>query len=772
MKKLVLTLSLFATTSLFAQVISIADARNAGVGQTVTVKGVVTNGSELGNIRYLQDETGGIAAFGGSISGINRYDSITVTGPLTEFNGLLEIGTGQSGGNPTYTNHGAAVVIPQPLVVPISAVNESIEGQLITISNVTFTTTGSFASGNSTVQITNGSQTFDVRINGSTNIDGTAIPTGTVSITGVVGQFGANYQIIPRDLNDIVAYVAPVREINVLVDGTIRLSGSTIYLGAATNATITIENLGVGNLNITNTAFSGAQAAAFSTNIANGTLGASSSTPYTLTIAPIAPGTHEATLTIYSDDDDEDEYILNFQAGGTDGLATAPTSNPTNLTFPVNKAYKLNGQFTAGTGATNYIVLWSNGSAVTGVPVDGTSYLRGDQIGNAKVAYVGTATGFSPRGIIANQNYHFAIYAFNGQGGIENYLTTAPLVGNVTSGGAEIGSYYAGINHNNATLAADLKALTNPHTMITYYNYLQTMMNNFVLRDTTGGESFVECYYSGHKEVFSGPFAWTAQDFSREHVFAHSWMPGNPYNSPEKPQYTDQHNLLPTKMTDVNGARGNRPFGEVITPNFTFMGTKRGVDANGNEVYEPRDEIKGDVARCLMYEAVTYNGTNGTWAFPSFISFIFPYGQNADVILQWHFQDPPSDLEIARNEYIYSIQGNRNPFIDSVDFACYIDFSTMNYDADACGDLGTTTIATPADVMVYPIPANETINIVSPKFEISAIELVDNQGRIVVANNNIANTVAHINVNTVTSGIYLVNIHTTNGTITQRVVIQ
>ncbi|MEZ4889263.1 MAG: hypothetical protein R2779_01495 [Crocinitomicaceae bacterium] len=160
MKKLVLTLSLFATTSLFAQVISIADARNAGVGQTVTVKGVVTNGSELGNIRYLQDETGGIAAFGGSISGINRYDSITVTGPLTEFNGLLEIGTGQSGGNPTYTNHGAAVVIPQPLVVPISAVNESIEGQLITISNVTFTVTGSFArSGNSTVQITNGSQT-------------------------------------------------------------------------------------------------------------------------------------------------------------------------------------------------------------------------------------------------------------------------------------------------------------------------------------------------------------------------------------------------------------------------------------------------------------------------------------------------------------------------------------------------------------------------------------------------------------------------------------
>ncbi|MEZ4889262.1 MAG: hypothetical protein R2779_01490 [Crocinitomicaceae bacterium] len=83
----------------------------------------------------------------------------------------------------------------------------------------------------------------------------------------MVGQFGANYQIIPRDLNDIVAYVAPVREINVLVDGTIRLSGSTIYLGAATNATITIENLGVGNLNISNTVFSGAQTAKLSQQI-------------------------------------------------------------------------------------------------------------------------------------------------------------------------------------------------------------------------------------------------------------------------------------------------------------------------------------------------------------------------------------------------------------------------------------------------------------------------------------------------------------------------
>lgn len=772
MKKLLVTLGIFSVTTVSAQLISINDARNAGVGQTVTVTGVVTNGSELGGIRYLQDGTGGIAAFGGSVSTIYRYDSITVTGPLTEFNGLLEIGTGQSGGNPTYVKHGVAVVTPQPLIVPITAVNESIEGQLITISNVTFTTTGNFGSGNTTVQVTNGSQQLDVRINGTTNITGTAIPTGVVSITGLVGQFGANYQIIPRDLNDIVPYVAPDKEINVLVNGTTQLTGNTIYLGAVTSAIITIENLGTGNLTISNTAFSGPQASAFTTDVTNGALAANSSNPYTLTITPAAPGTHEATLTISSDDADEGQYILNFQAGGTDGLATEPTSNPTNLTFPVNKSYKLNGQFTAGSGATSYLVLWSDGSAVNGVPVDGTTYMRGDQIGNAKVAYVGSATGFTPRGVIANQDYHFTVYAFNGQGGIENYKTTTPLVGNVTSLGQEIGTYYNGINHNATTLLTDLKALTNPHTMISYYNYLQTMMSNFVLRDTSAGKSYVECAYSGLKQVFEGPFTWTDNDFSREHVFAHSWMPGNPYNNPEKPQYTDQHNLLPTKMTNVNGARGNRPVGNVVTPNLTFLDSKRGLDAAGNEVYEPRDEIKGDVARALMYQAVTYNGTNGTWAFPNYISFIFPYGQDLDVILQWHFQDPPSNYEIARNEYIYSIQGNRNPFIDSVQLACYINFGNMTYQGDACTNLGVKEVISTKDVVIYPIPADEILNVVASNNEILTIELVDIQGRSVINTTIDKKPVAQVDVSKLQAGTYLVLIKTKNGKITQRVSIQ
>src|SRR5690606_24468732 len=162
----------------------------------------------------------------------------------------------------------------------------------------------------------------------------------------------------------------------------------------------------------------------FSSDIVAGAISGGSSGTYTVNFAPGGTGTRVGTLSIGSDDADENPYIINFEGVGTDDLATEPSANPTNLSFTNVEAYTLSGQYTAGAGATRYLVLWKNGSAVTEVPVDGTTYLRGDMIGAAKVAYVGSATSFTPRGIIANQDYHFAVFAFNGQGGFENYLTT------------------------------------------------------------------------------------------------------------------------------------------------------------------------------------------------------------------------------------------------------------------------------------------------------------------------------------------------------------
>ena len=78
----------------------ISTARSQGIGASVTVTGIVTNGDELGPIRYIEDGTAGVAIYDLStnnyLNGAMRGDSITISGDLVDYNGLLEI-------NPTST---------------------------------------------------------------------------------------------------------------------------------------------------------------------------------------------------------------------------------------------------------------------------------------------------------------------------------------------------------------------------------------------------------------------------------------------------------------------------------------------------------------------------------------------------------------------------------------------------------------------------------------------------------------------------------------------
>jgi endonuclease I len=97
------------------------------------------------------------------------------------------------------------------------------------------------------------------------------------------------------------------------------------------------------------------------------------------------------------------------------------------------------------------------------------------------------------------------------------------------------------------------------------------------------------------------------------------------------------HNLKPSDTAE-NSRRGNLPFGYMT----------------GSGVYEPHDDVKGDVARILFYMATMYLDLN-------IESGILG---DLDVLLEWHQNDPVDDFERNRNEVIYSHQGNRNPFID------------------------------------------------------------------------------------------------------------
>lgn len=483
-------------------------------------------------------------------------------------------------------------------------------------------------------------------------------------------------------LDDVVlaqGAAGPAQEIDVYYNSAPVLSGGDIWIGSpvstATPFTVDVKNSGTLNtLNISSVVLSGANASDFTVTSFPATVSANTTSPINLTFNPPVSGTRTATLTINSDDADEGTYVINlYGAGGN--FATEPTASATNMTFTNVKSYRLKVNFTAATGSPEgYVVLRRDDAAVTDVPVDGQVYMRGDMIGNSKVAFVGSATAFWANYIGASHTYHFAVFPYNGPGTFRNYRTTSPLSGNVTSSGSmQPSNYYSSISTASPTFVTDLTALTRPHTDKYYSNYGPYMCSLFWARDTSGGQRAVTCVYSGENFVYSEPWAWTV--FSREHTFCHSWMPS--YPSTSGAEYSDYFNLYPVNQNDANAVRSNYPLGVVVNVTYTYLGCKYGQDINGRTVFEPRDEQKGDAARSLMYMALCYTTSTVNWGFPNPISASIPYGQDQNVLKAWHFQDLPDAREIAKNDFLDSLQGNRNPFIDSVNYACYIDFRNM-----------------------------------------------------------------------------------------------
>ena len=756
MKKTLTLLLLTFSQFYFSQ--TIAEARNQSIGQTVTINGVATNGGELGAIRYIQDATAALPAYGNNLSSIQRGDSVSVTGVMFEFSGLLELSPTTS-----YTILGQGTM-PEPLLIPITSANEDLEAQLVRFDNVSFVQSGFFSNGSSTVQITDGTNTLDVRVNGSTNIDGSEIPSGPISIVGLVGQFNANYQLIPRDLEDIFPYVAPAKEINIKMDGNDVLNNGTYVVGNSGTTTITVENTGSEPLNVTGVYLSGANATDFSTDLTSTIIAPLSSQDYTLNFSPSTIGSMFATLVIDNDDSDENPYNINLQAFGTDNLATEPSINTSSLVFNTIEAYTLNGTY-QDASADGYLVLWKNGSPITEEPQDGTSYLRGDYVGDAKVAYVGSGTSVTPRGVIANQNYYFKVFAFNGSNGFENYRTSDPAEGQVTSLGAQIGDYYSGISSASSTLLADLNALINPHNYISYFLYKTTIMSQFEVKDTTNGQSYVTCCYSGENKVFNDPFDWSDNDYSREHTYAHSWMGTFPADNPEQEEYADQHNLYPANLPNANSPRSNLPLediaGDVV---FNYLEGSVGYNDNNQLVYEPRASHKGNAARAIFYMATCYTGNGGNnWA--------VPINQSAASLVNWHFNDLPDNYEIARHEYIYNLQNNRNPYIDSVDYACYIDFSNMSYKPDGCGEMGIEEMLN-QNFSVFPIPTSNKLYAQINGEKITAYELISIEGKKIDSKRNLNLSVLELNTSSYIAGTYILNVTSPKGIVQKKVIIE
>ena len=612
-----------------------------------------------------------------------------------------------------------------------------------------------------------------------------------------------NYNIGIDDIN-LTAAPVTAQEIDIKQGTNSILSGgSTAYfnsgVGTPTTVNMSILNAGtVNTLSLTSASLSGPAASDYTVTAPTfpSSVGPSSNVPLTLTFNPTTTGNRDAVLTIINNDSDEGTYVINLRGiGGS--YATQPATQPTNLTFSNIKSYRAAASFSAATGSpVGYLVLKKEGSsAITDVPVDGVAYTRGDAVGTCKVIYSSTLTNLGLSNIYAGKTYQLAIFAYNGAGAYINYNTTSPLTGGFNAlGSMQPVNEYNGISVTSSTFLADLTAHTYPHTSTFYGNYDETMIKLFASRDTTAGQKVVTCVYSSENYVYTEPFAFGYM--SREHSYCHNWMPSNPADSPERPEYNDQHHLFPTNQNSANAPRSNYPEGEVTgTVTSTYLACKAGDDAKGHHVFEPRANHKGDFARAVMYMATTYNGqlksgVTMDWKLRDPISTSIAYGQDQNILKKWHFQDPPDAWEISRNDFLDSLQGNRNPFIDSVRYACYIDFANMTYIASPTYTTGIGTPcyvvssvgineSTPAnfEYVVAPNPTNGDFNImieanVAEKFE---LDITDIAGRKVhnryidITNgfNNVSVTDLHLN-----AGVYFVNLIYKNEKSTRKLIIQ
>ncbi|MBO1334182.1 endonuclease I family protein [Streptomyces sp. VRA16 Mangrove soil] len=216
-------------------------------------------------------------------------------------------------------------------------------------------------------------------------------------------------------------------------------------------------------------------------------------------------------------------------------------------------------------------------------------------------------------------------------------------------------TYYANaIGKTGTALKSSLHTIISSQTKLSY----DAVWNALKVTDQDpNNSSNVILLYSGisrAKSLNGGD----SGDWNREHVWAKSHGDFGTATGPG----TDLHHLRPEDVA-VNNVRGNLDFDEGGSA-FTNSGGSK-VDSDS---FEPRDAVKGDVARMILYMAVRYEGDDGFADLEpdeKVNNGTSPYIGKLSVLKKWNDEDPPDSFEENRNQVIYTTyQHNRNPFVD------------------------------------------------------------------------------------------------------------
>lgn len=265
--------------------------------------------------------------------------------------------------------------------------------------------------------------------------------------------------------------------------------------------------------------------------------------------------------------------------------------------------------------------------------------------------------------------------------------------------------YYSSLNGKSGeTLKNAIHSIIRPHTKLSYSSLWNYFPTTDVYPETVNGKHIVWDMYSDNWNTREYWYYGGTHGLNREHSVPKSWW-NSPSNVEAYEAGTDIIHLFPSDG-DANSAKSNYPLGEVNTSlsvkfnnGVSTVGYPSISGSGTNYVFEPDDEYKGDFARVYFYMATCYQDYTWKYTYMFNNSSYLTLNQYArNILLEWHRNDPVSQKERDRNDAVYTIQGNRNPFVDDPNLAEYIWGNKMG---ESYNGGGNGNVTGPAEIL-YP----------------------------------------------------------------------
>ena len=229
--------------------------------------------------------------------------------------------------------------------------------------------------------------------------------------------------------------------------------------------------------------------------------------------------------------------------------------------------------------------------------------------------------------------------------------------------------------------------MTETHTTITKYDNCRDYAT---ITDCENNDGRIVMFYTSYSATYDDYNK--GQGWNREHLWPQS-LGGDPLGVGEKLGGADLHHIRPVE-SNVNSTRGNKPYGNADGGKSVYGKFDSSIGGTYTSYYEPNDNVKGDVARIILYVYVRWGSE---WGADS-VTEVF---ESIDVLLEWCAEDPVDTWEMGRNEVVENIQGNRNVFID------YPEYAWLLFDRDVPYDM-TTPSGLAAEIGIKPCDHENT----------------------------------------------------------------